>query len=128
MAKQRVVTLSGGASYTNIRASIPCHSIRVYQDGARDKTLVYQTVVDSFADDYTTKAGDAIQQVGHGSHGILGRPPFYSNASTPGNTAAGTGDSGGGDIVLKVKASDNSTPDVIVIEDESPSTNNQFVP
>lgn len=129
MPKQRLVPLDGGASFTNIRASINCHTIKVYQDGDRDMAFEYQTVKDGFDETYTTQAGDPIQEVGHGRSGILGRAPGFGGISRgpatfgdkiPAEVAATTGDSGGGDIVLKVKdLADSSDKFVVVIESES---------
>ena len=125
MSKQRIVTLDGAASFTVIRATMPCHSMRVYQDGVRDTDFVYKKGDDGFVEEYTTQAGDAIQLIGHGRSGILGRPPEYNGYNAilaiqePPEVAPGVGDSGGGDIVLYIKAADDSTPDVVVVESES---------
>lgn len=122
MAKQRVVTLNGGgdgSAFTNIRASIPCHVLRVYQDGQRNVQFVYKRKEDNFTEEYTTDQGDIINILGHGRSGIIGRAPSYSAAGTPPTTAAAVGDSGGGDIILKIKALTTATPDVVVYESES---------
>lgn len=118
MPAQRLVPLNG-ASFTNIRASIPCHMMRVFLDGTRNVALVYQLARDNFATTYTSDTGDILVQFGPGQQSILGRPPSYNASGVPANTAAATGDSGGGDIVMKVKASDASSPSVEVYESEN---------
>lgn len=125
MSKQRIVTLSGGADYTIIRASMPCHTLRVYQDGVRDTAFIYKKSDDGFVEEYTTQAGDQVQVLGHGRSGIIGRPPGYNGWNSilgyaePVTTAPATGDSGGGDIILYIKSDDGSSPDVVVVESES---------
>ena len=120
MAKQRLVLLDGGSDFTLIRASIPAHAMKVYQDGARDKVLVYKTPFDDFDATYTCKAGDPIQLVGHGRSGILAKPPNYAGENQPPLTAPAAGDSGGGRVALQVKFSDDADDTyVVVVESEN---------
>ena len=129
---QFTLTLDGGgdgSDYTIIRAKTVTHTLKVYQDGARTKAFEYKRkddgTPDGFTTVFTTQAGDPIALIGHGRSGLLGRPPGYcgtnpvTGLSEPVDTAAGTGDSGGGDPVLYIKAADGSTPVVQVIESES---------
>ena len=123
MPRERLVPLDGGSDFTTIRASMPCHSLKVYQDGTRDKSFVYKRKADGtedgFSVEFTTQAGDPIVLLGAGRSGILGRPPSYDAKDVPVDTAATTGDSGCGDPILMIKASDDSTPNITIIESES---------
>src|SRR5262245_53290345 len=122
MPKRKRVQLNG-SSYTIIRASIPCHSMVVYEDATRAKVFNYKIKKDSTADGFTTvfttKAGDAITLLGPGRSGILGKPPNFVAEGQPATVAQAQGDSGGGEQVLLVKTSDDASVYVIVEESES---------
>lgn len=121
-----IQNLGGAAGFTTIRAKIPCHSLKVYQDGARNKAFIYKRkddgTDDGFQIEFTTQAGDPITILGHGRSGIIGRPPNYNGYNhilghnEPQEVASGVDDTGGGDVILMIKASDDSTPDVVVNE------------
>jgi hypothetical protein len=123
MPRETLVNLGGAAGFTTIRATLALHTLKVYQDGARDTAFTYKRKddgsTDGFTVEFTTQAGDPITLIGHGHGGIIGRPPNYNGVGYPVDTAADTDDSGGGDAVLMLKATDDSTPDVVVIENES---------
>jgi len=111
MSKQRKVTVAAGAGFTDIPATIPCHSVQVWPDGDRNvAALEYKVVDDNFTATFTTDAsiGDILQFVGHGSHGLLGFPAAFS-ASLQIAT-----------ILTKVRFADGISRDVIVYEDENP--------
>lgn len=125
MPKQRIVSVAAGAGFTNIRASIACHYLRVQEDGDRSLNIEYKRADDDFDQVYTTKAGDVIEVLGHGRSGLIGRPPGYCGTSRatndllPPNTAEASDDSGGGDIILKVRDADSSAFDLQVYESEN---------
>lgn len=126
---QEIVTLGGGASYTIIRARGTFHTLKVYQDGTRNTAFEYKRkndgTTDGFTVVFTTQAGDPITLVGHGRSGIIGRPPNYNGYNAllgynePQDAAASASDTGGGDIVLYIKAADDSTPDVTLVWSEN---------
>jgi hypothetical protein len=125
MSEQRLVAVAAGAGFTNIRATIACHYLRALENIDRTKALEYKRADDGFTATYTIKAGDSIELIGHGRSGILGRPPGYGGTSRstglliPPNTAPAAGDSGGGDIVLKVRDAAGAAFNLIVTESEN---------
>lgn len=130
MPKTRIVTINAGG-YTAIRATIPAHYMRIEQNAAtKSKALMYKrrnltdhriaaNQVVTFTDPITLETGKGIDLIGHGRSGILGKPPNYAGIGYPVETAVSATDSGGGDIVAYVKASDDASFDVFVIESES---------
>lgn len=125
MPKRRLLT-TPSSGYTNIRASIACHTLRVYKSGDRDTKLTYKLkndgTVDGFTTEFVTDDTDSEPNIvtlrGNGFSGILGRPPNYAGTGRPTATAASSGDSGGGDVILMVKAASGAV-DLIIEEDES---------
>lgn len=106
---QRSVNIPAGAGYVSIRATIPAHYVKIYEQATRSLALDYTLPNDSFAQVYTTKAGDAIELVGHGRSGILGMSPDYAAVGSPVL----------GDIYLKLRTTAGAGTDVIVLESES---------
>lgn len=109
MPKQRIVSLAAGGGYTDVLATIAAHYVKIYEDGSRSKAFMYKLPNDTFTQVYTTKAGDFIELLGAGRGGIVGRPPGYNAYQIPAT----------GDIVIQMKAFDDSATDVVVLESVS---------
>lgn len=109
MPIQRQVTIAAGAGYTNILATMPCHYLKVIENGDRTHGLTYKVPEDSFAATFVTKAGDTIERIGHGRSGILGRPPNYNASGVPAT----------GDILLKITSTDAAGCVVDITESEN---------
>ena len=118
MPKQRLITTNPGG-YTAIRATTAVHYLKVYKDGDRDTALMYKEKSDGFIAEYTTAVTDAVEQIGHGRSGLIGRPPNYNAEDTPLLVAPAADDSGGGDVILYVKMSDDSAKDIVIYESEN---------
>lgn len=112
MAKQRQVTLTAGAGFTDVLATIALHYLKIWANGDRNSVAIeYKLPDDAFATTYTTDAsmGDVIERIGHGREGILGRPPNYNASGVPAT----------GDVIIQLHAADNSAMVVNVYESES---------
>lgn len=95
--KKSQVTLSGGASFTNIPVTCPSHSIKILELNATPVGLIVEWPDDAFANSYTYPKGAAIRKSGNGIYGVLG---YHANAIAGKTRSA--------DLYCKVKAADNS--------------------
>ena len=109
MPTQRMVTIAAGAGYTDIPVTIPCHYMKIYEDGDRTKDLEYTLLGDGHVQVYRTKDGDAIELMGPGRVGLLGRPEDYNAVGAPAMA----------EVPIKVRTQDAAGTDVIVYESES---------
>lgn len=119
--KQRIITLAAGAGFTNIRATIAAHVMVIKENGERSNKLDYLLKSTNFdpTQIFTTGVGEEIKIIGHGRSGIVGRPPNYNGVGYPDETAVASDDSGGGDIVVKVRNNGGTAIEVIVHESVS---------
>ena len=107
---QRQVAVGIGPDYTSIRATIPCHYMKVWEDGERAHDLEYTLPDDGFLTVYRTKdLYDVIELIGHGRAGPIGRPAGYCAENVPAL----------GDIVMKIRAQDASAITINVYESVS---------
>ena len=109
MPKQRVVNIPAGAAYVSIRATLPAHYTKVYENGERLKDLEYRLPDDNFVQVYRTVEGDVIELIGHGRSGILGRPPDFNASAQPSV----------GDVILHLRTQDATETNVTVYESEN---------
>lgn len=110
MAKQRLVTIGAGPTYTSIFATMPCHYLKIVPDGDRNVAAMnYKLPDDNFVSVYTTDVsmGDFIERVGPGLNGFLG---YQAAFSASGQTAT---------ELIRIKFADDVSRNVIVYESES---------
>lgn len=112
--KRTIVEVDAGADFTSVRATIAAHSIRAYENGDRSNALEYKIKNDGSEDGFDLtfitdeqRDNNAIEQIGPGAQGIIGRPPNY----------CGTGHPTLGDPVLYVRRADGAAFDLVFEED-----------